>query len=92
MKSQDMVSAIFHHLRTKENFVPRTTPTIGSFWTVERWTKDHVTVELQDEGSTYAVRTGTLMVFSTYGRDAVFSKGDETMLLDIMKHFNLEVK
>ena len=85
MEPEASLEKIFHFVRNNGQLVPRTHPTIGSFWTVETWVHPNlpdIKVQLQDEGSTYALVADGLNVSSTYGRPCVFYKGTANTLFD----------
>lgn len=82
---QLMIELLYHRIRTDANYVPRNYNTIGGMWTVDTWKSDRLgyTARLEDEGCTSRVMTEILNVSTTYGRDAVFTKGSEVELLEL---------
>lgn len=63
-------------------------PTIGSFWTVDRWTLGDVTVRLEDEGYTKTIRSPLVQVSDSGGK-LIWYRGDEEYLEALAKELGV---
>jgi hypothetical protein len=82
------IQKLFYHIRANGTRQERG-PTIGGMWTVDTWVFGDARCQLMDEGSTQAVASENLYVYSTYDRAPTFNKGSSIELAQLIESFSL---